>query len=178
MKTNFIHSDFLLESPLARTLYHEYVEGLPIADYHNHLVPSELASDRRFDDIGQLWVASDPYKHRAMRLHGENESVITGPATTREKFEAWARTLPHTLGNPLFHWSAMEMKNVFGLIGKRSVCIRRRVAPKMRHYVFIEYKMRFECSYPFRNINHAYSPFIPSGTGKRCSVQRLVRYIL
>ena len=115
MKTNFIHSDFLLESPLARTLYHEYVEGLPIADYHNHLVPSELASDRRFDDIGQLWVASDPYKHRAMRLHGENESVITGPATTREKFEAWARTLPHTLGNPLFHWSAMEMKNVFGL---------------------------------------------------------------
>ena len=115
MKTDFIHSDFLLESPLARTLYHEYVEGLPIADYHNHLVPSELASDRRFEDIGQLWVASDPYKHRAMRLHGECESVITGSATTREKFEAWARTLPATLGNPLFHWSAMEMKNVFGL---------------------------------------------------------------
>ena len=115
MKTDFINNDFLLESPLARTLYHEYVEGLPIADYHNHLVPSELASDRRFDDIGQLWVASDPYKHRAMRLHGECESVITGPATTREKFEAWARTLPQTLGNPLFHWSAMEMKNVFGL---------------------------------------------------------------
>ena len=115
MKTDFIHSDFLLESPLARTLYHDYVEGLPIADYHNHLNPAELASDRRFDDIGQLWVASDPYKHRAMRLHGENESLISGPASTREKFDAWARTLPHTLGNPLFHWSAMEMKNVFGL---------------------------------------------------------------
>ena len=115
MKTDFIHSDFLLESPLARILYHEYVEGLPIADYHNHLVPAELASDRRFEDIGQLWVASDPYKHRAMRLHGENETVISGPASTREKFDAWARTLPHTLGNPLFHWSAMEMKNVFGL---------------------------------------------------------------
>ena len=115
MKTDFIHSDFLLESPLARTLYHDYVEGLPIADYHNHLNPAELASDHRFDDIGQLWVASDPYKHRAMRLHGENESVISGPASTREKFDAWARTLPHTLGNPLFHWSAMEMKNVFGL---------------------------------------------------------------
>ena len=115
MKTDFIHGDFLLESPLARTLYHDYVEGLPIADYHNHLNPAELASDRRFDDIGQLWVASDPYKHRAMRLHGENESVISGPASTREKFDAWARTLPHTLGNPLFHWSAMEMKNVFGL---------------------------------------------------------------
>ena len=115
MKTDFIHSDFLLESLLARNIYHNYVEGLPIADYHNHLVPSELASDRRFDDIGQLWVASDPYKHRAMRLHGECESVITGSASTREKFDAWARTLPQTLGNPLFHWSAMEMKNVFGL---------------------------------------------------------------
>ncbi|MBR5104221.1 MAG: glucuronate isomerase, partial [Bacteroidales bacterium] len=115
MKVDFINSDFLLETPLARTLYHEYVEGLPIADYHNHLVPAELASDRRFSDIGQLWVASDPYKHRAMRLHGENEAVIFGHASTREKFDAWARTLPHTLGNPLFHWSAMEMKNVFGL---------------------------------------------------------------
>ena len=115
MKVDFINSDFLLETPLARILYHEYVEGLPIADYHNHLVPAELASDRRFSDIGQLWVASDPYKHRAMRLHGENEAVISGHASTREKFDAWARTLPHTLGNPLFHWSAMEMKNVFGL---------------------------------------------------------------
>ena len=115
LKVDFIKSDFLLETPLARTLYHEYVEGLPIADYHNHLVPAELASDRRFSDIGQLWVASDPYKHRAMRLHGENEAVISGHASTREKFDAWARTLPHTLGNPLFHWSAMEMKNVFGL---------------------------------------------------------------
>ena len=115
MKTDFINKDFLLETPLARTLYHDYVEGLPIVDYHNHLSPAELASDRRFDDIGQLWVASDPYKHRAMRLHGENESVISGPASTREKFDAWSRTLPYTLGNPLFHWSAMEMKNVFGL---------------------------------------------------------------
>lgn len=115
MKTDFINKDFLLETPLARTLYHDYVEGLPIVDYHNHLSPAELASDHRFDDIGQLWVASDPYKHRAMRLHGENESVISGPASTREKFDAWSRTLPYTLGNPLFHWSAMEMKNVFGL---------------------------------------------------------------
>lgn len=115
MHTKFINDDFLLESPLARKLYNDYVKGLPIADYHNHLVPTELASDRRFDDIGQLWVATDPYKHRAMRLHGEKEEVISGAVSTREKFNAWARTLPYTLGNPLFHWSAMEMKNVFGL---------------------------------------------------------------
>ena len=115
MKIDFINSDFLLESPLAQTLYHDYVEGLPIADYHNHLNPIELASNHRFGDIGELWVASDPYKHRAMRLHGENESVISGSASTREKFGAWSRTLPHTLGNPLFHWSAMEMKGVFGM---------------------------------------------------------------
>ena len=104
-----------MESPLACRLYHDHVKGLPIVDYHNHLVPAELASDRRFDDIGQLWVVTDPYKHRAMRLHGENEEVITGSASSREKFDAWARTLPYTLGNPLFHWSAMEMKNVFGM---------------------------------------------------------------
>lgn len=115
MNCNFINDDFLLESPLACRLYHGHVKGLPIVDYHNHLVPSELASDRRFDDIGQLWVVTDPYKHRAMRLHGEQEEVITGSASSREKFEAWSRTLPYTLGNPLFHWSAMEMKNVFGM---------------------------------------------------------------
>lgn len=115
MNIEFINDDFLLESPLARKLYHEYVAGLPIADYHNHLNPTELATDRRFNDIGELWVATDPYKHRAMRLHGEKEAVISGAVSTREKYDAWARTLPHTLGNPLFHWSAMEMKNVFGL---------------------------------------------------------------
>lgn len=114
-KIDFINDDFLLESPLACKLYNDHVKGLPIVDYHNHLVPAELASDRRFDDIGQLWVVTDPYKHRAMRLHGEKEKVITGLASSREKFDAWARTLPYTLGNPLFHWSAMEMKNVFGL---------------------------------------------------------------
>lgn len=115
MKTDFINADFLLESPLARNLYHDYVEGLPVADYHNHLNPADLASDRSFSDIGELWVASDPYKHRAMRLHGEPEEFISGGGSTRTKFDAWARTLPSTLGNPLFHWSAMEMKNVFGL---------------------------------------------------------------
>ena len=108
MKVDFITNDFLLESPLARTLYHEYVQGLPIADYHNHLVPAELASDRRFEDIGQLWVASDPYKHRAMRLHGENEAVISGPASTREKFDAWARTLPHTFISDYIHFSVIS----------------------------------------------------------------------
>lgn len=115
MKTDFIHSDFLLESPLARELYHDHVEGLPVVDYHNHLNPAELASDQRFDNIGSLWVASDPYKHRAMRLAGEDERNITGGGSLRDKFYAWSRTLPTTLGNPLFHWSAMEMKNVFGI---------------------------------------------------------------
>ena len=115
MKIDFINSEFLLESPLAQTLYYDYVEGLPIVDYHNHLNPTELATNRRFDNIGELWVEPDPYKHRAMRLHGENEFVISGAASNREKFDAWTRTLPNTLGNPLFHWSAMEMKSVFGL---------------------------------------------------------------
>ena len=115
MKTDFINSDFLLESALARELYHEHVEGLPIVDYHNHLCPMDLATDRRFDNISQLWVEADPYKHRAMRLSGVEEKDITGESGSKDKFRAWACTLPATLGNPLFHWSAMEMKNVFGL---------------------------------------------------------------
>ena len=115
MKVDFINSDFLLESALARELYHDHVEGLPIVDYHNHLCPMDLATERRFDNISQLWVEADPYKHRAMRLSGVDEKDITGESGSKDKFRAWARTLPATLGNPLFHWSAMEMKNVFGL---------------------------------------------------------------
>ena len=113
MKTTFLTEDFLLESPLAREVYHGHVEGLPVVDYHNHLDVRTLGQVAA--DIGVLWVASDPYKHRAMRMAGEPERVVTGGASSREKFDAWARTLPKTLGNPLFHWSCLEMKQVFGL---------------------------------------------------------------
>lgn len=111
----FIHDDFLLETKTARTLYHEFAADLPIVDYHCHLDPRDLAADRRFENIAQLWVTGDPYKHRAMRLAGVPEQAITGNASDREKFDRWAATVPQTLGNPLQAWTALELKRYFNL---------------------------------------------------------------
>lgn len=113
--TAFIHDNFLLGTKMARHLYHEVAAELPIIDYHCHLDPHELAADRRFDDIAQLWVTSDPYKHRAMRMAGVPEQGVTGDASVREKFNHWAATVPQTIGNPLHHWTALELKRYFGI---------------------------------------------------------------
>lgn len=115
MSAPFIHHDFLLKTKIARQLYHEHAAPLPIIDFHNHLDPSGLAANREFENLTQLWIASDPYKHRAMRIAGVPERLITGDATDREKFDAWAATLPQTLGNPLFAWSALELDRFFGI---------------------------------------------------------------
>lgn len=111
----FIHEDFLLRGAVARRLYHGVAEGLPIIDFHNHIDARDLADDRRFENITRVWIANDPYKHRAMRIAGVPERLITGDATDREKFGAWAATVPQTLGNPLFHWTALELKRYFGI---------------------------------------------------------------
>ena len=111
----FIYEDFLLRSETARRLYHDVAQAAPIIDYHCHLDPRDLAADRRFENIAQLWVTSDPYKHRAMRIAGVPERAITGDATEREKFDRWVATVPQTLGNPLHHWTALELKRYFGL---------------------------------------------------------------
>ena len=113
--TPFVHDDFLLRSETARRLYHEFAAPAPIIDYHCHLDPRDLASDRRFENIAQLWITSDPYKHRAMRIAGVPEHSITGDASHREKFDRWAATVPLTLGNPLHHWTALELKRYFDL---------------------------------------------------------------
>jgi len=109
----FIHDNFLLWSESARRLYHDYAKPAPIVDYHGHLDPEDLAADRRYDNLAQLWVTNDPYKHRAMRMAGVPEQAITGSATEREKFDRWAETVPMTAGGPLHHWSAMELKRYF-----------------------------------------------------------------
>lgn len=111
----FIHDDFLLGSKTARRLYHEFAAPLPIVDYHCHLDPHDLAVDRRFENIAQLWVTGDPYKHRAMRIAGVPERLITGDASDREKYDAWAATVPQTLGNPLHHWTALELARYFAV---------------------------------------------------------------
>lgn len=113
--SEFIDDDFLLKTKTAQRLYHDYAAGLPIIDYHCHLDPRALAEDRRFENITQAWIATDPYKHRAMRIAGVPERCITGDAPDREKFDCWAATVPLTLGNPLFHWTALELKRFFGV---------------------------------------------------------------
>ncbi|MCH5373077.1 MAG: glucuronate isomerase [Planctomycetes bacterium] len=112
---DLIHEDFLLKTTTARRLYHEFAADVPIIDYHNHLDPDQLADDREFENLAQLWLVSDPYKHRAMRIAGVPERFITGNATDREKFGAWSATVSQTLGNPLFHWTALELRRIFGI---------------------------------------------------------------
>lgn len=111
----FIHDDFLLQTKTARRLYHEYAEGKPILDYHNHLSARDIARNRRFGNLTELWLDGDHYKWRAMRANGAEERLITGDAAPREKFLAWARTVPYTLRNPLYHWTHLELKRHFGL---------------------------------------------------------------
>ena len=111
----FIHADFLLSNDSAQQLYHEYAVSEPILDYHNHLPPQEIADNRQFANLGEVWLEGDHYKWRAMRANGEPESVITGDAGAKEKYLAWARTIPHTLGNPLYHWTHLELTRYFDI---------------------------------------------------------------
>ena len=112
----FISEDFLLQNDVARALYHEHSSGMPIIDYHCHLSPEAIANDRRFEDLGQLWLEGDHYKWRAMRANGVDEKFITGKETSfREKYDRWAETVPFTMRNPLYAWTHLELKRVFGV---------------------------------------------------------------
>ncbi len=111
----FLTEDFLLFSKTAKRLYHGHAAAMPIIDYHNHLPPSEIASNKKFSTLTEIWLKGDHYKWRAMRTLGINERFITGNATDAEKFNMWATCVPKTVRNPLFHWSHMELKNPFGI---------------------------------------------------------------
>jgi glucuronate isomerase len=111
----FIHEDFLLSNAAARRLYHEYAEHEPILDYHCHLPPQDVAQNRQFRNLFEIWLEGDHYKWRAMRANGVDERFCTGDALPEEKFTAWARTVPYTLRNPLYHWTHLELKRYFGI---------------------------------------------------------------
>ncbi|NWK55538.1 glucuronate isomerase [Verrucomicrobiaceae bacterium N1E253] len=111
----FIHDDFLLTSQAARELYHGYAVDEPIFDYHCHLSPADLATNRRFNNLTDIWLEGDHYKWRAMRLHGTEEQFCTGDAGPFEKFQAFAATVPHTLRNPIYHWTHLELARYFGI---------------------------------------------------------------
>lgn len=112
---SFINDDFMLCGKTAQTLYHEGAEGLPIIDYHCHLVPQQIARNWQFSDITELWLGGDHYKWRAMRGNGVPEEYITGGRSSWEKFSKWAETIPYTMRNPLYHWTHLELKRVFDI---------------------------------------------------------------
>lgn len=105
--------DFLLSTETAKTLYHDYASSMPIIDYHCHINPREIAEDKKFDNITQVWLGGDHYKWRQMRSNGVDEKYITGNASDLEKFQKWAQTLQKAIGNPLYHWSHLELQRYF-----------------------------------------------------------------
>src|SRR5450631_2591632 len=112
---NFIHDDFLLHSKTAQNLYHTYAANEPILDYHSHLPPADIATNRQFKNLFEICLEGDHYKWRVMRANGVAERYCTGDASPYEKFAAWARTVPATLRNPLYHWTHLELARYFGI---------------------------------------------------------------
>jgi glucuronate isomerase len=112
-----MNQDFLLSNETSKSLYHDYASKMPIVDYHCHIAPKEIADDIRFENITQLWLGGDHYKWRLMRANGVNEEYITGNASDKEKFQKWAETLELAIGNPIYHWSHLELKTYFGYEG-------------------------------------------------------------
>ncbi len=111
----FLNEDFLLQTPTASRLYHEYAKDMPIIDYHNHLPPDQIAQNKNFENLTQIWLYGDHYKWRGMRANGVDESYCTGNKPDYEKFEKWAETVPYTMRNPLYHWTHLELQRCFGI---------------------------------------------------------------
>ncbi|UXX79089.1 glucuronate isomerase [Reichenbachiella carrageenanivorans] len=112
---SFLGDNFLLSNEIAEALYHDFAKDQPIIDYHNHLSPELIAKDHQFENISEAWLHGDHYKWRAMRANGIDEKYITGSASDADKFEQWAKTVPYTLRNPLYHWTHLELQRYFGV---------------------------------------------------------------
>lgn len=128
--------DFLLENSVSQALYHDYARKMPIIDYHNHLPPKAIADDQMFSNLTQVWLNGDHYKWRAMRALGIDEKYITGPADDQDKFTQWARAVPYTMRNPLYHWTHLELKRYFG--------IDRLLGPDTAEEIFLETRQQLQ----------------------------------
>ena len=117
----FMDEDFLLSGETAKILYNNFAKDLPIIDYHCHVSPKEIAENKRYANITELWLGGDHYKWRAIRSFGVDEKYITGDASDYEKFRAYATVMPKLIGNPLYHWSHLELKRYFGYEGALSI---------------------------------------------------------
>lgn len=122
-----MNEEFLLSTATSRRLYHGVAKKLPIVDYHCHINPREIYENRSYDNITQVWLGGDHYKWRQMRNNGVEEAYITGDAPDREKFQKWAETLPKLIGNPLYHWSHLELKRYFGYSGHLNATTAKEV---------------------------------------------------
>jgi len=111
----FMNEDFLLKTETAKQLFHGHANTMPIIDYHCHINPMEIYEDKRYETITELWLGGDHYKWRAMRSCGVPEYYITGDAPAAEKFQKWAETIPNLIGNPLYHWTHLELQRYFGI---------------------------------------------------------------
>lgn len=114
---NFMTEDFLLKNEMAKVLYHKFAENMPIIDYHCHINPQEIYENRKFENITQVWLGGDHYKWRLIRSNGVSENEITGDADDRTKFQNFAEMLPKAIGNPMYHWTHLELKRYFGYDG-------------------------------------------------------------
>ena len=123
----FLDENFLLNNNTAVTLYHEYAKEMPIIDYHCHLPPDQIAEDKNFENLTQVWLYGDHYKWRAMRANGISEEYITGNKSDWEKFEKWAETVPYTLRNPLYHWTHLELQRYFDVYDILSPATARKI---------------------------------------------------
>ena len=123
----FLDENFLLQTETAKTLYHQHAKLMPIIDYHNHLIPEQIAADKQFENITQVWLYGDHYKWRAMRTFGIDEYYITGGASDWEKFEKWAETVPYTLRNPLYHWTHLELQRYFDVYDLLSPATAKKI---------------------------------------------------
>ena len=111
----FLDDNFMLHSDTAEMLYHNHAAAKPIIDYHCHLNPQEIAENKQFADLTEIWLGGDHYKWRAMRANGVDETFVTGDAPSYAKFEQWAATMPYAMRNPLYHWTHLELKRIFGI---------------------------------------------------------------
>lgn len=145
----FLDDNFVLQTKTAQILFHEYAKGMPIIDYHCHLSPREIADDKKFDNLTQIWLYGDHYKWRAMRTNGVDEKYCTGKVSDWEKFEKWAETVPHTIRNPLYHWTHLELKTAFG--------IEKILNPKSAREVFEEASAKLKTDeFSTRNLMRKY----------------------
>ena len=124
---NFMDSDFLLQTDTAKMLYHDAAETMPIFDYHNHLNQKAILEDRQMDNLTQVWLGGDHYKWRAMRAMGVPEELITGNGSDYDKFLAWARTIENSIGNPLYHWTHLELQRYFGITAPLSEATAKQI---------------------------------------------------